>query len=143
MTTTPTRSSSGGCGPLRDRGELAAVHAAPAAPDVPDEPEARLVILGPEYAHSAKTEDSPARGMAARLLDSRGSGDRRFRNMLVFLAPDRSRLEELRDAVRYWLAWKSIDEEREQLSLDPWGVKQVETKRQQFEEMIAARLGET
>jgi uncharacterized protein len=129
---------------LRDRGEFSAVHAAPAAPsDVPDEPEARLVILGPEYAHSAKTADSPARDMAARLLDSRGSGDRRFRNMLVFLAPDRSRLEELRDAVRHWLAWRSIDEERDELGLDPWGVKQVETKRRQFEEMIVARLGET
>ena len=129
---------------LRDRGEFTAVHAAPAAPsDVPDDPEARLVILGPEYDHSSKTEDSPARDMAARLLESRGTGDRRFRNMLVFLGADRSRLEELRDAVRHWLAWKSIDEEREELGLDPWGVKQVETKRQQYEEMIAARLGET
>jgi predicted AAA+ superfamily ATPase len=128
----------------RERGEFAAVHAAPAAPsDVPDEAEARLVILGPEYTHSAKTEDSPARDMAARLLDSRGTGDRRFRNMLVFLAPDRSRLEELRDATRHWLAWRSIDEEREELGLDPWGVKQVETKVRQFEEMIAARIGET
>jgi hypothetical protein len=81
--------------------------------------------------------------MAAGLLDSRGSGDRRFRNMLVFLAPDKSRLEELRDATKHWLAWKSIDEEREQLNLDTWGVKQVETKRQQFDEVIAARLGET
>jgi hypothetical protein len=63
--------------------------------------------------------------------------------MLVFLAPDRSRLEELRDATKHWLAWKSIDEEREQLNLDTWGVKQVETKRQQFDEVIAARLGET
>jgi hypothetical protein len=128
----------------RERGAFAAVHAAPAAPsDVPDEPAARLVILGPGFAHSAGTEDSPARDMAARLLDSRGTSDRRFRNMLVFLAPDRSRLEELRDAVRHWLAWRSIDEERAELGLDPWGVKQVETKRGQFEEIIAARLGET
>lgn len=63
--------------------------------------------------------------------------------MLVFLAPDRSRLEELREATKQWLAWKSIDEEREQLNLDTWGVRQVETKRQQFDEVIAARLGET
>ncbi len=129
---------------LRDRGEFAAVHPAPSMPaDVPDEPETRLVILGPEFAHSSKTEDSPARDMASRLLDSRGSGDRRFRNMLVFLAPDRSRLEELRDAARHWLAWKSIDKEREELNLDAWGIKQVETKSQQFEEMIASRFGET
>ncbi|MGO9957302.1 MAG: Swt1 family HEPN domain-containing protein [Solirubrobacteraceae bacterium] len=128
----------------RDRGQFRAVHVAPRGPsDVPDEAEARLVILGPEYPHSSKTTDSPARDMAARLLDSRGAGDRRFRNMLVFLAPDRSRLEELRDATKHWLAWKSIDEEREQLNLDTWGVKQVETKRQQFDEVIAARLGET
>ena len=60
--------------------------------------------------------------MAVRLLDSgRGAGDRRFRNKLVFLAPYRSRLEELRDATKQWLAWKSIDEEREELNLDAWG----------------------
>ncbi|MFN8205252.1 MAG: Swt1 family HEPN domain-containing protein [Solirubrobacteraceae bacterium] len=128
----------------RDRGEFRAVHPVPSGPaDVPDDPEARLVILGPEYPHSSKTDDSPARDMAGRLLDSRGSGDRRFRNTLVFLAPDRSRLEELRDATRQWLAWKSIDEEREQLNLDNWGIRQVETKRQQFDEVILARLGET
>jgi len=127
-----------------DRGEFSAVHAAPSTPaDVPDEPEARLVILGPEFTHSSKTDDSGARDVAARMLESRGPGDRRFRNMLVFLAPDRSRLEELRDAAKHWLAWKSIDDEREELNLDAWGIKQVETKRQQFEEVIAARLGET
>ena len=128
---------------LKERGEFTAVHAVPSGPaDVPDEPEARLVILGPEFAHSSKTDDSPARDMAARLLNSRGSGDRRYRNMLLFLAPDRSRLDELRDAVRHWLAWKSIDNEREELKLDAWGIKQVETKSQQFEERIAGRLGE-
>ena len=31
----------------------------------------------------------------------------------------------------------------EQLNLDNWGIKQVETKRQQFDEVIVARLGET
>src|SRR5437762_582086 len=79
--------------------------------DVPDDPEARLVILGPEHAHAARTEDSKARQAAAALLDERGSGPRHHKNALVFLAPDRARLAELEQAIRQYLAWKSIEDE--------------------------------
>jgi hypothetical protein len=128
----------------RQRGDFAAVHAAPHAPgDVPDDPEARLVVLGPEYPHSAKSADSPARVAAQRFLDSRAAGDRFHRNMLVFLAPDRSRLQELRQAVRQFLAWKSIEAEKETLNLDNFQRRQAETKRDQFDTAVAQRIGET
>jgi hypothetical protein len=66
----------------RQRGDFAAVHAAPAAPgDVPDDPEARLVVFGPEHPHSGKTVDSPARVAAQQFLDKRAAGDRFHRNM--------------------------------------------------------------
>ena len=52
------------------------------------------------------------------MLDQRGSGPRTYRNALVFLAPDRQRLQELEQAVRQYLAWKSIDEEHETLNPD-------------------------
>jgi predicted AAA+ superfamily ATPase len=126
------------------RGEFSNVHPAPHTPaQVPDEPEARLVVFGPEYPHSAKATDSAARAAAQRFLDERASGTRRYRNMLVFLCPDATRLAELRQAVRDFLAWKSIESDRESLNLDAFQSKQAETKRGQFDEAVAQRVGET
>jgi hypothetical protein len=128
----------------RQRGDFAAVHAAPHGPDdVPDDPEVRLVVLGPECSHSGKSADSPARVAAQRFLDKRASGDRLHRNMFVFLAADRGRLQELRQAVRQHLAWSSIDEEKETLNLDNFQRRQAETKRAQFDTAVGQRIGET
>jgi predicted AAA+ superfamily ATPase len=126
------------------RGDFANVHPAPRSPaEVPDEPEARLVVLGPEHPHSGKTANSPARVAAQQFLDKRAAGDRLHRNMLVFLAPDKTRLEELRQAVREFLAWKSIEDDKETLNLDNFQTRQAETKRLQFDEAVAQRVGET
>ncbi|MDQ6838930.1 MAG: Swt1 family HEPN domain-containing protein [Actinomycetota bacterium] len=126
------------------RGEFASVHPAPRSPaEVPDEAEVRLVVLGPEHPHSGKTADSPARAASKQFLDKRAAGDRLHRNMLVFLAPDKARLEELRQAGRDFLAWKSIDTERETLNLDNFQRRQAETKRAQFDDAVAQRIGET
>jgi predicted AAA+ superfamily ATPase len=126
------------------RGDFANVHPAPRTPaEVPDEAEVRLVVLGPEYPHSGKTADSPARVAAQQFLDKRAAGDRLHRNMLVFLAPDRARLEELRQAVREYLAWKSIEAEKETLNLDNFQTRQAETKRGQFDEAVNQRVGES
>jgi hypothetical protein len=63
--------------------------------------------------------------------------------VLVFLAPDKARLEELRQAVREYLAWKSIEDDKETLNLDNFQTRQAETKRLQFDEAVAQRIGET
>jgi hypothetical protein len=111
---------------------------------VPDEPaETRLVILGPEHPHAAKQPDSPARQTAATWLDSRGTSPRLNKNMLVFLAPDRTRLAELEDAVRQYLAWKSICDEREQLDLSPFQAGQAANKLQSADETVQRRIPET
>jgi predicted AAA+ superfamily ATPase len=126
------------------RGDFASVHPAPRTPaEVPDEPEARLVVLGPEHPHSAKTADSPARQAAKRFLEERAGGVRVNRNMLVFLAPDRSRLAELRLGVRQFLAWRSIEVEKESLNLDAFQSRQAEAKRTQFDDVVTQRIGET
>src|SRR5207245_2705438 len=85
-------------GPLTPRGPA----------EVPDEMEARLVVLGPDHPHAAGTEVTPARSMVETILSERASGPRAYRNTLVFMAPDKARLEELREAARSYLAWKSI-----------------------------------
>lgn len=128
----------------RHRGDFARVHPVPGSSgDVPDEREARLVILGPEHPHAAGQEASPARVAARDILDHRGSSPRIYRNTLVFLAPDRTRLGELEQAVRQYLAWASIEAEREELNLDAFQANQARTQRTRAEETIRARIPET
>jgi hypothetical protein len=126
------------------RGDFANVHPAPRTPgQVPDEAEVRLVVLGPEHPHSAKTNDSPARIAAQQFLDERAAGARLHRNMLVFLVPDKSRLDELRQGVREYLAWQSIEADKATLNLDNFQSRMAETKRAQFDDSVVQRVGET
>lgn len=125
------------------RGEFSKVHACVASGDVPDDREARLVILGPEHPHTKNQEDSAGRQEAQAILDMRGSSPRNYRNSLVFLAADSTRLKELTHAVRQFLAWSSIWDEREQLNLDNFQTKQAETKRRNADETVKARVPES
>lgn len=128
---------------LRKAGEFARVHPLPqSGQDVPDDTDTRLVVLGPEYPYS-KDPENAATAMAKRILESRGNAPRLFRNSLVFLAPDQTRLQELDDAVRRYLAWESIVAEREELDLSPHQVKQAETQRSSADATVVARLPET
>ena len=128
---------------LRETGGFARVHVAPqSGHDVPDEREARLVVLAPEQAHRREA-GSPAQTGANAILEVRGTTPRTYRNTLVFLAPDQTRLQDLDEAVRRHLAWESILAEREQLDLSPHQVRQAETQRDAAAEAVAARLPET
>lgn len=128
----------------KQRGEFAAVHIVPESTgDVPDEMEARLVILDPEKPHTGKATDSKARTEAKKILQSRGNSPRIFKNMLVFLAPDKARLDDLEQAIRNYLAWDSIWKEKEALNLDAFQSNQASTKREQAEETVQSRIKET
>lgn len=128
----------------RQRGDFAAVHPAPTdGSDVPDERETRLVLLDPVHAHSSKATESAARQHAEQLLDSRGAGPRTYRNALTFLAADATRLKELEQAVREYLAWKSIEDERDSLGLDSFQTNQAKTRREQFDDTVEQRIPET
>lgn len=128
----------------RARAQFARVHIAPESPgDVPEDRDARLVILGPDRPHATRDEDSQATRFAAEILNSRGAGPRQFQNSLVFLAADRTRLSELESAVRQYLAWKSIDEERESLNLDAFQAGQTRTKRNDADRTVDQRLPQT
>ena len=102
-TSTRTRRSGGGCS-RPGEGRLRGRAGARGPGEVPDEMEARLVVLGPEHPHASGTEVTAAREMVGKMLEERAAGPRVNRNMLVFLAPDKARLEELREAARFYLA---------------------------------------
>ena len=130
-------------GEALSRGDFSKVHACAASSDVPDEREVRLVILGPEHSHVGKQMDSAACKEAAAILESRGTSPRNYKNTLLFMAADKTRLAELQQAVRQWLAWSSIQRDRETLNLDAFQSKQADTKAQSADETIEARIPET
>ncbi len=126
----------------RTRADFSKVHACVPSSDIPDEKEARLVILGPDFPHANRDEKSAARREAAAILESRGSSPRNYKNTLVFLAGDVNRLRELEQAVRQYLAWTSIWNERVPLNLDQFQTRQAETKQQSANEAVDLRIAE-
>jgi predicted AAA+ superfamily ATPase len=128
----------------RERGEFPLVHLAPESPgDVPDEMNARLIVLGPEASHAGKASDTEGLRTASGILEQRGTGPRTYRNTLVFAAPDKARLEELDEAVRQFLAWRSIVDDEKELNLDEQQRRQARDRRDQANETVQTRLRET
>ena len=125
------------------KGDFFRVHTLPqSGHDVPDDYEARLVVLGVEQTYS-KEAGNPAETAAKAILESRGNAPRLFQNALVFLAADKTRLQDLDEAARKYLAWESIMAEKVTLNLDPLQVKQAETQKTSADSMVTARLPET
>ena len=128
---------------LRETGGFQRIHVFPqSGHDVADEREARLVVLGLEFPHH-RGAGSAAQKAAKAILESRGNAPRVYRNTLVFLAPDQSRLQDLDEAVRRRLAWESIMTEREVLDLSLHQVRQAETQGNAARDAVKARLPET
>jgi predicted AAA+ superfamily ATPase len=126
------------------RGPFAAVHVSPrTTADVPDEPECRLIVLSPEHPHIKGSDSTAALAEVAKLLDSRGNSPRLYRNMIVVLAPDARRLEELESAAADYLAWKLIHDERETRNLDAHQAKQASTKVDDADKTVDLRLSAT
>ena len=127
---------------LRNTGEFNRVHPLPqSGQDVPDDRDARLVVLAIDTPYS-KERGNPAETAAKAILESRGSVPRIYRNALVFLAVDKTRLQDLDEAVRRYLAWESILGEREPLDLSPYQVKQAEIQKEAASSAVTARLPE-
>ncbi|MCG2740517.1 MAG: DUF499 domain-containing protein [Syntrophaceae bacterium] len=128
---------------LRQTGDFRRIHPMPhSGHDVPDDLDARLVVLGVEHPYSREPES--AAGIAAKaIIESRGNTPRLYRNTLVFLAADKTRLQDLDEAIRKYLAWESILAEKETLNLDPQQVKQAETQKTAADGAVTARLPET
>lgn len=128
---------------VRAQSDFSRVHVFPtSSQDVPDELDARLVVLSVDYCHS-RDPNTPALEQARQILDFRGNAPRLYKNTLVFLAADQSRLDELDEAVRLYLAWKSIVADRESLNLSAHQVRQAETQLQAADSTVNARIPET
>ena len=99
--------------------------------DVPDDSALRLVLLPIENAFM-KEEPRGASEAAVEYLRLHGGQPRHRGNRLIFLAPDNTVLNRLRDATRVALAWASIVEDVEdgRLNIDQVQRKQAEKESQ-------------
>ena len=128
---------------LRQTGEFSRVHAMPqTGQDVPDDTDARLVVLGAEHGYS-KDAGNAAEAAAKAIFETRGAQARLYRNTLAFLAADQTRMTDLDEALRRFLAWESIVGEAQQLDLSPHQVKHAETQKTSANGTVEARLPET
>jgi len=98
-------------------------------------------VLGVDHPYT-KESGNAAETAAKAILESRGSAPRLFRNTLMFLAVDKTRLQDLDESVRRHLAWQSIVEEKETLNLDPHQLKQAESQCKAAASTVTARIPE-
>jgi hypothetical protein len=123
---------------VKPSGGFSRVHAAADDPTgVEDERGLGLVIFDARSPHSRGGE-SKALLLAADVLERRGSGQRLYRNVLLFVAADEGRLPEAKNAVRKWMAWRDIVKEADgALQLPP--AQKSEAARKDSESREAAR----
>ncbi len=127
---------------LRAPGDFARVHVMPqSGADVPDDMDARLVVLGPDHPYS-RDQNNKATAAAIAILQSRGNAPRLFQNTVAFLAADEARIQDLDEAVRRYLAWRSILAEKRELNLDPHQETQAESQLRAADGAVSARLPE-
>lgn len=129
---------------IGDRGGFDTVHCAPSSSaDIADEAGGvRAVILGVKQVHSSGRDNSAAMNEAKDILLQRGSSPRVYRNTLVFIAADTRSLENLKQAVRFSLAWSGIVAEIERLDLTQSDAARAKAQLSEANSTLDTRLKE-
>ena len=128
----------------QERHSFAAAHVAPQdTADVPDEDSVRVVVLSHEYAHEKGNTRSDAIQQANRFIETRGNAWRKYRNMLLFIVADKEKAKNWEAVLREYLAWSSINADKDHHNLDMQGLRQVESSLKRANETVESRLNET
>ncbi|MCR5263712.1 MAG: DUF499 domain-containing protein [Clostridiales bacterium] len=129
---------------LRREAPFSGIHVCPSGSgDVSDEQTVRLVILKSEDTYDQNDENCQALKTAGEILSNRGAAPRTYRNMIVFLAPDRTHLKDLNAAVKEYLAWVSIQTDSEKLDLDSSQKAETANNISRISGTVSDRLRET
>jgi len=107
---------------------------------VVDEDRARVVVLHPDSTYKRGNGSTAAAREARRFIENRGTAQRLYKNMLVFIAPDYNDAQALRASVREFLAWQSIHSERDELNLDAQQRGQVASSLSKANETVDLRV---
>jgi len=129
---------------LGDKGIFAGIHTVPrSSADVPDDLSARLVIMSPLHMYGGKGIESKGEEVAKDYLNNRGQSLRIYKNTLIFLAPDLNNSTSLEQEVRRYLAWSTIDADKDSLNLDAGQSKEVASGLKTSSENVDLRIRET
>lgn len=119
------------------------VHICPSSSaDIPDEQSLRLVILSPKYSHTQRENDSGALSWVTDALNNRGGAPRQYKNMLAFICADSSIYTTLYGTVKEYIAWQTIQQEEETLSLEPQQKREIAASIRDGNSTINLRLNE-
>ncbi|GAA1834994.1 Swt1 family HEPN domain-containing protein [Luedemannella flava] len=128
-------------GQAKTRGSFAGVHVCPDdTADIPDTDEARLIILHPKATYQRKDQSNTAMTFAHTATEHRGTANRTYRNMVVYLAADADRMAELDTAVREYLGWSDVIDKQDELDLTQNQKNQAAEKRRQADQTVGSRL---
>ena len=99
----------------RTRAGFPRVHTAPDNPtDIEDRRATALIVLPPSAPHDASAGPKSKGALAAsETIERRGSGQRRYRNALIFVVADASNIGAARENARRERAWNSILKDRD------------------------------
>lgn len=128
---------------FRKESPFSALHICPSSSsDVSDEQSLRLVVLKPSDTYNKGIRENNAIKRADEILNTRGNSPRTYRNMLVFVAADNEKMNDLDRAVRDLLAWQSIKKDSASLNLD--AAQNAETKEniEKCDKAVALRVQE-
>jgi len=130
---------------LKSDNSFTNVHTCPTSSyDVPDDQSARLVVLHPSILYKNKDDsDDMAMTAANDYLKNHGNNPRIYRNMLVFVVTDFDRMNSLNEATRLYLAWNSIDKDKEKLTLDTSQTREINNKLAETKKIITERINDT
>ncbi|MDR2436609.1 MAG: DUF499 domain-containing protein [Endomicrobium sp.] len=104
---------------LRPAYPLGGLHVFPKnSSDILDDQILRLVIVPTTHTYQHNKDENPAIKYCEDIIASRGNIVRANKNMLIFLAADQKKLNELVSKVKLYLAWKSIIDDIDILNID-------------------------
>ena len=127
---------------FREKGDFARIHICAESEDISDDDEVGLVVMQPDASYRKDSQMSNALHKAKSILDNRGNIPRKYKNMLIFLAPDSEIISNLDNDVRRYLAWKSVDDDKEALNLDAHQRRQVGENLEKSDKTVNIRLNE-
>ena len=103
--------------------------------DVAENQNARLVILSPKYAYTAKDA-------AKEILENRDKIPRRYRNTLIFLAPAADKMDVLKNAARDFMAWREVIKDTDSLNLDRVQINDAKSNLNSAEKTFAIKISQ-
>ena len=126
------------------RSSFTGVHCCPTkTAAIPDEDRVRLVIIHPENTYQRGDENSSAMDFARDAIRNHGNVARKRPNMLVFLAADGEKMDELMSAARDFYAWRHVHQHVGDMGLSGFEERLVGERYQRAAGLFDQLLSET